>query len=149
MLRSGLQRCTQMKNNGSTDKNEEPVRLTGLKKVFTSFFGVAGGIMAGIFGISGTPPVTAGLYSLGLPAILVVGTTVFVLIFNSAAGIGGYFFSGKLDIPLVILLGGGAVVGAVIGPKLIKKINPKTIEKIYAPLLICLNLTLSLSLLLA
>jgi len=106
-------------------------------------------LLAGVFGISGTPPVTAGLYSLGLPAILVVGTTVFVLIFNSAAGIGGYFLSGRLDVPLVILLGGGAVIGAFIGPKLIKKVDPKTVEEIYAPLLIGISLVLGLSLILA
>lgn len=103
MLRSTLQRRSKMKNGEIIDKSDESIKLTGFKRVLASFFGVAGGVLAGIFGISGTPPVTAGLYSLGLPAILVVGTTVFVLIFNSAAGIGGYFLSGKLDIPLVIL----------------------------------------------
>lgn len=51
--------------------------------------------------------------------------------------------------PLVILLGGGAVIGAFIGPKLIKKVGPKTVEKIYAPLLIGISLVLGLSLILA
>jgi len=73
-----------MKNGEIADINGYSTRLTGTKRIIASFFGVAGGILAGVFGISGTPPVTAGLYSLGLPAILVVGTTVFVLIFNSA-----------------------------------------------------------------
>ncbi len=150
MLRSALKR--RKENNSDNMKNggkKTPTRLTGPKRIIASFFGVAGGIMAGIFGISGTPPVVAGLYSLGLPAILVVGTTVFVLIFNSAAGIGGYFFLGKLDLPLIILLGSGAVIGALIGPKLLKKINPETLEKIYAPLLVSIMLILGLSLILA
>ncbi len=56
---------------------------------------------------------------------------------------------GKLDLPLIILLGGGAVIGAFIGPKLLKKIDPKTIEKIYAPLLVSISLILGLSLILA
>jgi len=149
MLRSALKRRKKMKNGEIADINGYSTRLTGTKRIIASFFGVAGGILAGVFGISGTPPVTAGLYSLGLPAILVVGTTVFVLIFNSAAGIGGYFLSGRLDVPLVILLGGGAVIGAFIGPKLIKKVGPKTVEKIYAPLLIGISLVLGLSLILA
>ncbi len=80
---------------------------------------------------------------------MVVGTSVFVLIFNSAAGIGGYFLLGRLDLPLIILLGSGAAVGAFLGPKLLKKIDPMTIEKIYAPLLVTISLILGLSLILS
>ncbi len=133
------------------NKNEvkkESSKLTGPKRITASLFGVAGGILAGVFGLSGTPPVTAGLYSLGLPAMMVVGTTVFVLIFNSITGIGTYFMLGRLDIPLILLLGSGAVVGAFLGPKLLKKINPKTFEKIYGPLNIGIMLIFGLALLL-
>ena len=150
MLRSALKRRKKPDEEKIEEENlKKSTRLTGPKRVIATFFGVAGGIMAGIFGISGTPPVVAGLYSLGMPAILVVGTTVFVLIFNSAAGIGGYFLMGKLDLPLIILLGGGAVIGALIGPKLLKKIDPNTLEKIYAPLLLSIMLILGLSLILS
>ena len=144
------------KRNKNTDETKEgnenkinPNRLTGTKRIIASFFGVASGIMAGVFGISGTPPVIAGLYSLGLPAMLVVGTSVFVLIFNSVAGIGGYFFLGRLDLTLIILLGGGSAVGAFLGPLLLKKINPVTIEKIYAPLLVSMMLILGLAMIFA
>ena len=105
--------------------------------------------MAGTFGISGTPPVTAGLYSLGLPAIMVVGTSVFVLIFNSVTGIGSYFLLGRLDITLIILLGGGAAVGAFLGPKMLKKIDPRTFEKIFAPLIVTISLILGVAMILA
>lgn len=145
MLRSFLKRRREQREE-QNDNKERITTLTGSKRIIASFFGVAGGLLAGIFGISGTPPVVAGLYSLGLPAILVVGTTVFVLIFNSAAGIGGYFLLGKLDIPLIILLGGGAVVGALIGPKLLKRMDPTTLEKIYGPLLVSISLILGLAL---
>jgi uncharacterized protein len=150
MIRSALKRRKNTDKGKKGDKNKkELTRLTGPKRVIASFFGVASGLMAGVFGISGTPPVTAGLYSLGLPAIMVVGTTVFVLIFNSIAGIGGYFLLGRLDLTLIILLGGGAAVGAFIGPKLLKKIDPMTIEKIYAPLLVTISLTMGLAMILA
>lgn len=127
---------------------KESSKLIGPKRIIASLFGVAGGILAGVFGLSGTPPVTAGLYSLGLPAMMVVGTTVFVLIFNSITGIGTYFMLGRLDIPLILLLGSGAVVGAFLGPKLLKKINPKTFEKIYGPLNVSIMLIFGLALLL-
>jgi uncharacterized protein len=149
MLQSALKRHKTI-NEDQIDKNvfKEFNKLSGLKRLIGSLFGFIGGIMTGVFGISGTPPVVAGLYSLGMPAILVVGTTVFILIFNSTAGIFGYFYVGKLDIPLIILLGSGAVIGAFIGPKLLKKIDPKFLEKIYAPLLISIMLLLGISLIL-
>lgn len=148
MIRSVIQRRKKQKEEQNGDK-EKIVKLTGPKRVIASLFGVAGGITAGVFGISGTPPIIAGLYSLGLPAMLVVGTSVFVLIFNSVAGIGGYFLLGRLDLTLIFLLGSGAVVGAFLGPRMLKKIDPMTLEKIYGPILVTISLVLGLSLILA
>ena len=147
MLKSIIQRRRKQKTENNT-VNEGNLRLTGPKRIIASFFGVASGLLAGVFGISGTPPVSAGLYSLGLPAVMVVGTTVFVLIFNSITGIGGYFLLGRLDMTLIILLASGAVVGAFLGPMLLKKINPKTFEKIYGPLIVTISIVLSLALIL-
>ena len=130
-----------------TDK-KEPSRLTGSKQAIGSLFGVLSGILAGLFGISGTPPVTAGLYILGLPAMVVVGTSIFVLIFNSISGMTGYFLLGQFDPTLIILLGGGGALGAFIAPKLLKKIDEKTLEKIYAPLLVTMNIILSFAMIL-
>jgi uncharacterized membrane protein YfcA len=149
MAASALKRRKNTDENKGDKNKKESLRLTGSKRIIASFFGVASGIMAGVFGISGTPPVIAGLYSLGLPAILVVGTSVFVLIFNSVAGIGGYYLLGRLDLTLIILLGGGSAVGAFIGPLILKKIDPKTLEKSYAPILVTTMLILGLALLLA
>lgn len=145
MLRSFVQR--KQKLNETEDK-EEKMNLKGPKRVIASLFGVASGLLAGVFGISGTPPIIAGLYSLGLPAVMVVGTSVFVLIFNSIAGIGGFYLLGRLDLTLILLLGGGAAVGAFIGPLLLKKINPKTFEKIYGPVIVCIMVIFGLGLIL-
>ena len=147
MLRSLVKRHQKLKEKNE-NKNEK-LTLTGPKRIIASFFGVASGLLAGVFGISGTPPIVAGLYSLGLPAAMVVGTSVFVLIFNSIAGIGGFYLLGRLDLTLIILLGGGAAVGAFIGPLLLKKINPKTFEKIYGPVIIGIMVIFGLGLILA
>ena len=147
MLRSLVQRRRKLKEKN--EDKEEKLTLTGPKRVIASFFGVASGLLAGVFGISGTPPIVAGLYSLGLPAAMVVGTSVFVLIFNSIAGIGGFYLLGRLDLTLIILLGGGAAVGAFIGPLLLKKINPKTFEKIYGPVIVGIMVIFGLGLILA
>lgn len=144
MLRSFLQRKQKQKENNENEEKRQP--LTGLRRIIASFFGVLSGLMAGIFGISGTPPVIAALYSLGLPAAMVVGTSVLVLVFNSVAGIWGYFLLGRLDLTLIILLGGGAAVGALIGPLLLKKINPKTFENIYGPVIVSIMVIFGLGL---
>lgn len=81
--------------------------------------------------------------------MLVIGTSVFVLIFNSVAGIGGYYLLGRLDMTLIILLGGGSAIGAFLGPVLLKKIDSATIEKIYAPLLVGMMLILGLAMIFA
>lgn len=134
------------KKSGEDTKKHS--RLTGPKRAIGSLFGVLSGILAGLFGISGTPPVTAGLYILGLPAMVVVGTSIFVLIFNSISGVTGYFLLGQFDPMLIVLLGGGGAVGAFVAPKLLKRINEKTLEKIYAPLLVTLNVILSVAMIL-
>lgn len=128
------------------DPDRETLKLTGPKRIFASLFGVAGGVLAGVFGLSGTPPISAGLYSLGLPTLMVVGTTVFVLVFNSLAGIGGYLFLGRFDVVLTVLLGGGAIVGSFLGPKLLEKAGKELVEKYIPPVLICISVIFGLAL---
>lgn len=129
------------------EPDRETLKLKGPKRIFASLFGVAGGILAGVFGLSGTPPISAGLYSLGLPTLMVVGTTVFVLVFNSIAGIGGYLFLGRFDVVLTVLLGGGAVVGSFLGPKLLEKAGKDLVEKFIPPVLIGISILFGLALL--
>lgn len=128
------------------EPDRETLKLQGPKRIFASLFGVAGGVLAGVFGLSGTPPISAGLYSLGLPTLMVVGTTVFVLVFNSLAGIGGYLFLGRFDVVLTVLLGGGAVVGSFLGPKLLEKAGKDIVEKFIPPVLIGISIIFGLAL---
>jgi uncharacterized membrane protein YfcA len=146
MIRRVLQGRKKQENDKMED--QETLRLTGSRRILASFFGFLSGILAGVFGLSGTPPVTAGLYSLGLPAVIVVGTTVFVLVFNSIAGVAGYLLLGRFDLTLTLLLGSGAVVGAFIGPRLFARIDRKVFEKILPPIFITISIVFGLSLIL-
>jgi uncharacterized membrane protein YfcA len=137
---------SEIEENVGEDPDRETLKLTGPKRIFASLFGVAGGVLAGVFGLSGTPPISAGLYSLGLPTIMVVGTTVFVLVFNSLAGIGGYLVLGKFDVLLTVLLGGGAVVGSFLGPRLLEKAGKEAVEKFIPPVLISISVIFGLAL---
>lgn len=137
------------RRKGEDDENKNQSRgLTGPNRYIASLFGVASGLMAGVFGLSGAPPVSMGLYSLGLSALMVVGTSMFVIIFNSITGIGGYYLLGRLDITLIMLLGSGAALGAFLGPILLKKVDTGTFESVYGPLMVVISLVLGLSLIL-
>ncbi len=137
------------KDNKSDTKIEKKnrIELKGIKKIVVPLFGVSGGILAGIFGLSGSLPIQVGLYALDLSAITVIGTTIFVLIFNSIAGIGSYVLLGTFDITLVLLLCSGTIIGAILGPRLLSKINPTIIEKALPFLMTIISIMLGLSML--
>lgn len=99
-------------------------------------FGLIGGLMSGMMGVSGTPPILAGLYSLGLSPLEVVGTSVMVLLFIATTGVITHTAFGTLNWLLVFLLASGTITGAFLGPVLSKRINQKTLDKFYEPFFI-------------
>ncbi|HTX78396.1 MAG TPA: sulfite exporter TauE/SafE family protein, partial [Longilinea sp.] len=118
--------------------------LTTTKIVLGSFFGIISGIMAGLFGTSGTATIVAGLYILGLPVTMVVGTSVLVVLFNALSGFVGHLIVGQFDLSLFLFLGIGAVLGAFVGPKLLARINVQTLEKVYGVLFTLLVISFGL-----
>ncbi|OAT86550.1 sulfite exporter TauE/SafE family protein [Desulfotomaculum copahuensis] len=97
------------------------------------FYGLFGGIMSGMVGISGTPPILAGLYALGFKAKEVVGTSLMVLLAIGITGFIAHFAIGLINWQIVILLGVGTVTGAFIGPLLLNRIDTDVLEKFYEP----------------
>ena len=100
--------------------------------------------MTGLYGVSGTLPLIAGLYKLGFPATMVIGTSIFVLILNAISGLFGHFAVGHINFILIILLGGGAALGAQIGPNLLKKIKADALKKIFGIVFISLTILMGL-----
>lgn len=90
-----------------------------LKATSGSFFGFLSGIITGTFGTSGTAPVQAGLFAMRMPVKLVVGTSLLVSTVNTFFGLGGHFLVGDIDLTLVYFLTAGAVIGALLGPKIL------------------------------
>lgn len=128
-------------------KKKRHVSLTGYKKIIVPLFGVVGGILSGIFGISGSPPIQIALLLLGYAATTVVGTTIFVLIFNSIGGIIGYSYLGRIDIPIVLLLCFGTIIGAVVGPKILEYIKERYLEIGIPIIIITLNIIFAVDML--
>ena len=122
----------RFKNQGNEGTGAPALTLS--KILLSSFFGVLSGVMAGLFGTSGTASIVAGLYILGLPVTMVVGTSVLVVLFNALSGFIGHIAVGQFDLLLFLLLGSGATLGAFLGPGLLTKINVQTLEKVYGVL---------------
>jgi len=101
--------------------------------------------MSGMLGASGTPPILAGLYSMGLSSLEVVGTSVMVLFFIAITGVVTHSAFGTLNWLLVILLASGTITGAILGPLLGKRINKKALEKFYGPFFIVFIILMAIS----
>ncbi|TVR42121.1 MAG: sulfite exporter TauE/SafE family protein [Bacteroidia bacterium] len=108
--------------------------------------GLIAGIVAGLFGTSGTAPVLAGLFLLHFPVKLVIGTSVMIVFMNAIFGFGGHLLVGEIDLELIFLLGSGAAIGAFFGPRLLVKIHPERKEGkfryAFAAIIIALGLLL-------
>ena len=108
-------------------------------------FGLLGGLMSGMLGVSGTPPILAGLYSLGLSSLEVVGTSVMILFFIAVTGVVTHSAIGNLNWLLVFLLASGTITGGVLGPLLGRRINKKTLDKIYGPFFVIFIILMAIS----
>jgi uncharacterized membrane protein YfcA len=116
--------------------------------VFSLFFGLLSGVMAGLFGTSGTASIVAGLYILRLPVTLIIGTSVFVVLFNALSGFAGHVMVGHFDLTLLLLLGSGSVVGGFIGPRILAKLDVRRLERVYGVLFILLVVGFGLAMIL-
>lgn len=109
-------------------------------------FGLISGLVAGLFGTSGTAPVLAGLFILRFPIKLVIGTSVMIVFINALSGFGGHLFLGEIDLELIGMLGSGAAVGAFLGPRLLSHMRPERKENglryVFAVLVMALGILL-------
>jgi len=114
------------------------------KKTKISFFGFLAGTITGTFGISGTAPVLAGMFSLNIPLKLVIGTSLMVVLSNTIFAVSAHFLVGRIDITLISLLTVGSIVGALIGPRFLSKIeignSENEVRYLYAAVMVVLGI---------
>jgi len=92
-------------------------------------FGLTGGVMSGLVGLSGGGPIIAGLMILGCGALETVGTSVFVLFGLAVIGFLTHLGIGSIDWTLVGLLTIGTVCGALAGPMIIRRLDKKSLRR--------------------
>ncbi len=108
-------------------------------------YGFFGGVLSGLLGISGTPPVIVGLMMLGCSAIQTIGTSVFVLSGISAAGFLAHLHQGDVRWGLVWPLGTGSILGGLSAPWLLSRVKRETLEAVYRPLILILTLLMTIA----
>jgi len=111
------------KNNSEGFSKKIRISQKNLKTLTGSFFGMAAGLITGTFGTSGSAPVLAGLFSTKIPLKMVIGTSLLVVLVNTIFAVGAHFIVGKIDLTLVAFLTAGSTIGALIGSRLLAKIQ--------------------------
>lgn len=96
-----------------------------------TFFGFLAGVITATFGTTGATPVQAGLFAMSKPVKVVIGTSLLVVMANTASALGAHFIVGKIDLTLVGFLTSGTIIGALVGPRLIKDVK---LERMDGPI---------------
>ena len=118
------------------DAGKEPPRGLARADIAKAVcFGVLGGAMSGLVGLSGGAPIVAGLMFLGCGALETVGTSVLVLLGISVTGFLMHVGLGTVDWKLVALLAVGTMSGAFTGPVLLKRLDRRRMETVLQPIL--------------
>jgi hypothetical protein len=132
-------RLGEERSGSCLSKHRSPVGIT---------FGAMSGFMSGLLGLSGLSFVVTGMYLLGYSASTVIGTSVFVLLFNTVAGLAGYVWLGRFDVMLILLLSIAACAGAFVAPKVLSRVKSSLLEKVYGPAFVLILVVFGLTLVL-
>lgn len=127
---------------------KDAATLTARDKLQGMGFGVLGGVMSGLLGVTGGGPITAGLFVLGCAPLHAVGTSVFVICGMSIVGFFMHLSMGHMDWQLIRLLLSGTLVGAFTGPWLLSRFDRQKVNKYLRPLVAGINLVLAVLILL-
>ena len=134
MIRSFVKR----RHRGDVKREDAGRRKGDLAKAIA--YGLLGGGMSGIVGLSGGGPIVAGLMVLGCSSLETVGTSVFVLLGIAITGFGMHASMGDVDWTLVALLASGTVCGAFAAPRLLARFDRDKLELVLQPAMIALCL---------
>lgn len=95
--------------------------------------GVIAGFTSGLFGVGGGIVIVPGLLLLAaFPPKLATGTSLGAIVPISISGIAGYASAGEVDWAAAGLVAAGALVGAVIGTRLLVEISAPLLQVLFA-----------------
>lgn len=120
---------------GERKPNADPTRADIAK---AASYGIFGGLLSGVVGLSGGVPIVAGLMLLGCSSLETVGTSVFVLMGMAAVSLAMHLTTGSVDWLLVLLMGSGTALGGYLSPRLLAHFSKQQLERVLQPAMIVL-----------
>ena len=132
------------RRKGPRQPNAAPSRADIVKALV---YGLFGGALSGVVGLSGGVPIVAGLMLLGCSSLETVGTSVFVLLGMAVTSFCMHVTTGQVDWMLLALLGSGTVVGALCAPRLLARANKEHLELVLQPVMMGLCFVMAILLL--
>ncbi len=115
-----------------------PLQVPFLRVMFDGFF--VGGL-TGMMGVGGGFLIVPALAILvGLPMHGAVGTSLLIICMNAAAGLAGYSQHADLDVPLILLVTTGALIGSILGSLVSGVVNPAMLRRGFGFMVIAIGL---------
>jgi uncharacterized membrane protein YfcA len=106
------------------------------RKVPTVLVGILQGLLTGILGIGGGIIVVPFLtYLLGMPILLAIGTSLFVILFSAIVGLFGKVATGQFNLGLTVWIVLGTVPAAQIGAWAAQKTTERSLRFFLVTLL--------------
>lgn len=106
-----------------------PLQINFARVLFDGFLV---GIITGLVGVGGGFLIVPALTLLvGLPMQSAIGTSLLIIAMNSIAGLAGYAKHVAFDVNLAMMVTGGAVVGAVVGGIISKRISASALRRMF------------------
>jgi len=113
-----------------------------------SLIGVVAGLLSGLLGIGGGGIISPLMLLLGFNPKKIAAITAFVVPFSSFSGFLTYWSMGSVDWKLLIWVSLAGFAGATLGTLFMqKKLNPETVKKILAFILLAMAVKMVLSIL--
>lgn len=99
--------------------------------------GLVVGFLTGLFGIGGGFIITPALVLLlGLRMSTAVGTSLVIIVINSAAGFAAHLRDATLNWPLVMLFSAAAIIGSLIAARFATRLPDRTVKVTFAVLIL-------------
>ncbi|WP_206477442.1 sulfite exporter TauE/SafE family protein [Microbacterium sp. KRD172] len=134
MIVSALRMLTSPAQGTTAERNARNMR-TYLPKAL--LVGLVVGFLTGLFGIGGGFIITPALaLLLGLKMSIAVGTSLVIIVINSAAGFTAHLHNSALDWPLVLLFSAAAIIGSLIAARFATRLPDQTVKITFAVLIL-------------
>lgn len=128
--------------NNPIETLAHPFAVDVVQEVELGVLGLASGLTAGLFGVSGAATLVVGMFLMGISAEVVAGTSLFVLLFKAVFGFGWHAAIGShfpLEVALALVL--GTTFGANVGPRLLDYLGDQ-VEPVLGLLILVLDFLL-------